>query len=399
MQTLNQQFSVKYTYPVFFGRNLFKVENTLLASIFLREGKKRHKILCFVDSGVLAKHPSLPAEISSYADIHYKVMQLCGPVVPVEGGESCKNRQDFIDMMMKYIQEYQLCRHSYILAIGGGAVLDAVGYGAAIAHRGLRLVRMPTTVLGQNDAGIGVKNGLNFQGRKNFIGTFAPPHAVVNDFSFLESLPKRELRAGIAEAVKVALIKDSAFFYFLHEQRFNLATFNSESMEQMIHRCAALHMNHIGSGGDPFELGSARPLDFGHWSAHKLEEMTFGNLHHGEAVSIGIALDSLYSYHIGMIEEDELGLIFSLLADLGLPLYDPALAVLDVSAALREFQEHLGGEMAITMLTEIGNKKEVDQIDTALMESCIEELMLKDSSRRMRSEFIDSPAALLGEPQ
>ena len=172
-------------------------------------------------------------------------------------------------------------------------------------------------------AGVGVKNSLNFQGRKNFIGTFAPPFAVINDFSFLESLPEREMRAGTAEAVKVALIKDSSFFHFLYEQRFDLASFSPGSMEKMIHRCAALHMNHIGCGGDPFELGSARPLDFGHWSAHKLEEITSGLLHHGEAVSIGMAVDSLYSYRAGMIEETELQLIFTLLNDLGLPLYHP----------------------------------------------------------------------------
>jgi len=257
---------------------------------------------------------------------------------------------------------------------------------------------MPTTVLAQNDAGVGVKNSLNFQGRKNFIGTFAPPFAVINDFAFLDSLSPRELRAGVAEAVKVALIKDGAFFNTLYDQRFELAAFSAKPMEEMIHRCAALHMTHIGSGGDPFELGSARPLDFGHWSAHKLEEMTGGRLNHGEAVAIGMALDSLYSYHSGMIDLDQLERILTLLADLDLPLYHPVLVELDVAAALGEFREHLGGEMAITLLTGIGSKKELDRIDTALMERCIEELMVRDSGRTSKVDQAAGSAPFFGDP-
>ncbi len=397
MQTLTQQFSIQYTFPVFFSRNVFQTEDPLLASVFLQGEGKHHNVLCVVDSGVLAEHPTLAGQIESYAEAHREVMQLCRPILIVEGGESCKNKPGVIDTIMKYVQDHHLCRHSYILVIGGGAVLDAVGYAAAVAHRGLRLIRMPTTVLGQNDAGVGVKNGINALGRKNFIGTFAPPFAVINDFAFLDTLPARELRAGIAEAVKVALIKDRSFFTYLYEQRVGLASFSPRPMEEMIHRCAALHMHHIGTGGDPFELGSARPLDFGHWSAHKLEALTGGLLRHGEAVSIGIALDSLYSYYNEMIEKSELRQIFTLLGDLGLPLYHPTLAALDVSAALDEFREHLGGELAITLLTGIGSKKEVDRIEIPLMARCVNELLLYDSGRGYGDEQIGSSAPLYGE--
>ncbi len=397
MQTLEQQFTIHFAFPVIFDRNIFRVDNDQLASVLLRGGKKCHKVLCFIDSGVLQAHPSLPEQLLDYAESHRDLMQLCDPVVAVPGGESCKTEPAVIDTIISSVQKHHLCRHSFILAIGGGAVLDTVGYGAAIAHRGLRLLRMPTTVLGQNDAGVGVKNGVNGLGRKNFIGTFAPPFAVLNDFAFLDTLAPRELRAGTAEAVKVALIKDKVFFTTLYEQRFALATFARRPMEEMIHRCAALHMQHIGTGGDPFELGSARPLDFGHWSAHTLEEMTEGQLHHGEAVAIGIALDSLYSYYSAMIKESELQRIFTLLEDLNLPLFHPTLAELDVNGALNAFREHLGGTMSITLLTGIGSKKEVDRIDSLLMERCIEELMVRDSSRGMRSQQIAQPAPSYGQ--
>jgi 3-dehydroquinate synthase len=397
MQTLDLQFSIRYAFPVFFTRNVFSTGDPLLASTLLRAGETCHRVLCAVDSGVLAQRPSLCREIESYAEAHPESMHLCGPILVVDGGESCKNGSAAVDTIMSAIHNNHLCRHSFIVAIGGGAVLDAVGYCAAVAHRGLRLIRMPTTVLGQNDAGIGVKNGINVLGRKNFVGTFAPPFAVINDFAFLDTLPPREFRAGMAEAVKVALIKDKSFFDYLYTRRFELAAFSPRPIEEMIHRCAAQHMHHIGTGGDPFELGSARPLDFGHWSAHKLEEMTGGLLKHGEAVAVGMALDSLYSYYDGMIEESDLRRIFVLIADLGLPLYHSALAALDVNVALNEFREHLGGELTITLLTGIGRKKEVNRIDTALMDRCVDELMLHDRNREIGNNRMDKPAPLYGD--
>lgn len=386
MLKLEQQFTVQYSFPVYFIRDVFDVKEQLLASLFLQAGKKQHKILCIADSKVIDTNPSLVSRIKEYGTAHHDVMQLCGKVMTVPGGEICKSGPGVVESMIRKIHDHHLCRQSFIIAIGGGAVLDAAGYAAATSHRGIRLIRIPTTVLAQNDAGVGVKNGINALGRKNFLGTFAPPFAVINDFAFLDTLSPRELRAGLAEAVKVALIKDRSFFNFLFNERHSLATFDQDSMEKMIHQCAALHMDHIGTQGDPFEFGSARPLDFGHWSAHKLEEMTGSMISHGEAVSVGIALDSLYSFRKGMIEENELQQIFVLLRDLELPMYHPALIELDVPAALHEFQEHLGGELAITLLTGIGTSREKDWIDTDLMVRCIQELALKFTGRNSVEE-------------
>ena len=211
------------------------------------------------------------------------------------------------------------------MAIGGGAVLDAAGYAAATAHRGIRLIRVPTTVLAQDDSAMGVKNGINAFGKKNYLGTFAPPFAVINDVAFLQTLPDRHWRAGVSEAIKAALIKDRAFFDFLESQAAALKARDLVAMEQVIRRCAVLHLSHIASGGDPFELGSSRPLDFGHWSAHKLEQLTDHRLGHGEAVAIGIALDTTYSYLAGFLPEDDWRRIISLLPALGLSVYVPEL--------------------------------------------------------------------------
>jgi 3-dehydroquinate synthase len=376
-KTITQRFTVDYSFPVIFCRDLFLVDNPILADLLAAAGTGPHRVLACIDSGVLQARPELGRLLEEYARAHAGIMELAAPVVTVAGGEGCKNAPATLPRLHDLIGRHHLCRQSFVLAIGGGAVLDAVGFAAATAHRGVRLIRVPTTVLGQNDAGVGVKNSINFGGRKNFLGAFAPPYAVLNDFAFLASLPHRQLRAGIVEAVKVALIKDGTFFSELSARRGELARFAPAAMEQMVHRCAALHIQHIGSQGDPFEFGSSRPLDFGHWSAHKLEEISGGALNHGEAVAIGIALDSLYSQAIGLLPAATAETILNLLEELGLSLYHPALAELEIAAALAEFREHLGGELTIPLLTAPGALREVHSIDPTRMRGCIDQLAMR----------------------
>ncbi|MBW2274322.1 MAG: 3-dehydroquinate synthase [Deltaproteobacteria bacterium] len=389
MREILQSFRVAYDYPVVFTRNAFSPSNCTLTGVLARGGAPPQRILPVIDAGLLAADPGLPDRIESWAARSDLQLELIREPLIVRGGEICKRDPKEVREFHDLVAKHSLCRHSYALVIGGGAVLDAMGYAAATAHRGIRLIRMPSTSLAQNDAGIGVKNAVYFAGRKNFLGTFAPPFAVVNDFALLDSLDERDLCAGSAEAIKVSLIRDADFFRSLYEARHALARFDAPAMESMIVRCAELHLEHIQTSGDPFELGSARPLDFGHWAAHKLEELTGGSLRHGEAVAIGIAIDSLYSRRAGMIAEEELEQILALLEEVGFDLYHPALRTLEVERALSEFREHLGGKLCITLLKGIGSGIEVDHIDLPLMKSCVESLAQRSPRDR-------SPAAARG---
>ena len=371
---IKQAFDVRYEYSVHFTRGVFDKKNLLLRNCIQRQQNNPSRVLFVVDSGVHQTNPNLVASIQAYAKKHRdKLISVDKPWV-VTGGEASKNSQDIPETLYKLSQQKNICRHSYVVAIGGGAVIDAVGYAAATAHRGIKLIRMPTTVLGQNDAGVGVKNAVNWGGRKNFVGTFVPPYAVINDFSLLDNLPEREKIAGIAEAVKVALISDRTFFNFLYRNRVHLSKLQSHVFEKMIIRCAELHLQHIRESGDPFERGSARPLDFGHWVAHCLEQMTDGELRHGEAVAIGIALDTLYSNKIGLLQMSDARTVVNTLNDIGLPTYHPALAKLNIKAALEEFREHLGGELCITLLKAIGQRVELNTINTGIMSDCARHL-------------------------
>ncbi|MFP5406714.1 MAG: 3-dehydroquinate synthase, partial [Gammaproteobacteria bacterium] len=271
--------------------------------------------------------------------------------------------------------------------IGGGAALDTVGYVAATTHRGIRLVRVPTTVLAQDDSGVGVKNGINAFGVKNLLGTFAPPFAVFNDFCLLASLPERDRIAGMAEAVKVALIRDARFFAWIEGNIEPLRSFEPAAARFLIRRCAELHMRQIATGGDPFEWGSARPLDYGHWAAHKLEALTQHALRHGEAVAIGMALDARYSVLEGLLPAGEDARACRLLERLGFRLWHPALDVLDdadslaVLQGLREFREHLGGELTVTLLADIGQGIEVHEMNEIRVRESIDWLRARAALR------------------
>lgn len=368
---LRQEFEVKYQYQVHFTNDLFDYNNPLLKELIESSGSVVPvKVLFVIDEGVSRSHDYLTDEISAYVRMHTNTLSMAGKMI-VAGGEKVKNETQYLSDVLGEIDRQGICRHSFVVAIGGGALLDMAGFAAAIAHRGVRLIRVPTTVLAQNDSGIGVKNSINRQGKKNFLGTFAPPFAVINDWNFLNTLEHRDWISGTAEAVKVALIKDAAFFREIHQHAEALNKRDAEAMQHLIYHCARLHMEHIG-GGDPFESGSSRPLDFGHWAAHKLEQLTNFELRHGEAVAIGMAIDITYAFLAGFITANEHALIIETLEKLGFNLQIPETIDFEtLYLGIGEFREHLGGELTITLINGIGIKKDVHAIDKDRMREAV----------------------------
>ena len=379
MSVLEQDFSVRFRYKIFFTQHIFSLSNRLLADFLTEQGEDefKRKILFVIDGNVAIAHPGLLSDITTYFK-QFQIVSLVSEFIILIGGEQVKNDHNSLDTVLEAINLHKIDRHSYLAVIGGGALLDLGGYAASIAHRGIRLLRFPTTVLSQNDSGVGVKNGINYFKKKNFLGTFSTPVAVFNDAGFLLTLDTRNWRSGIAEAVKVALIKDASFFYWIHKYTQSLVERDVERMQILIHTCARLHLEHI-SGPDPFENGSSRPLDFGHWAAHKIEYLTDFSLLHGEAVAVGIALDSIYSNLAGFLSEDKMIQIINLLRAIG---FDLGHAVLDkekeIFEGLNEFREHLGGRLTIMLLSDIGTGINVNAIDKVLFEKSMR--MLKEFS-------------------
>jgi 3-dehydroquinate synthase len=378
---IRQQISVTWDFPVVFTRDLFAPENPVLVETINRLAeRRRHRAMVFIDDHVTLAHRDVLTRISQYFAAHADLLELAAAPQIVGGGEPSKNDFLLIERFLTLLLKHRMDRQSFVIIVGGGAVMDAVGLAASLVHRGLRQVRVPTTVLGQNDAGVGLKNGMNYLGGKNAIGTFAPPFAVLNDFNFLRSLPLRDWLCGVAEAFKVAIIRDRFFFSWLSDNAARFPARDLAVMELLIVRCAEIHLEHIATNGDPFEYGRARPLDFGHWSAHKLELMSQFRISHGEAVAAGVLLDSIYARMHGWLSADELAQIETGLRQSGFALWfdefderNP-LGERVIFEGLRDFQEHLGGELTVTFPLTIGSRHEVHEIDLAKMEAALQEL-------------------------
>jgi 3-dehydroquinate synthase len=380
MRLIERTITVAYRHRVFFTEDVFGAHNPILRDVLAEADAPARPVLVTLDAGLAAAQPDLALNIEAHFATFPAIARLACPPVTIRGGEAAKSSLRHVATVQTLIERHGLCRHSHVIAVGGGAHLDVVGLAAATAHRGIRHVRIPTTTLSQADSGVGVKNGINAFGKKNFIGTFAPPAAVINDFAFLASLPPREQRAGFAEAVKVALIRDPGFFAEVERDAPALARFEPEAVRRLVIRCAELHVDHIATSGDPFEFGAVCPLDFGHWAAHKLEEMSGYALRHGEAVAIGLALDTIYSRRRGLLDAASCERVLELLARLGFALFTGELSQHDSHGRLRvlggldEFREHLGGELSVTLLTGIGRRIEVREMDAALVAEAIAEL-------------------------
>ncbi len=379
VQDLTAQFEISYQFPVIFSEQIFSPANPTLLELLHPQASPATKVLLFADASLLQANPDLTRDIQRYFAFHQQELLLLADPVALVPGEQAK-QQVVLDQLYQKLLQHGIDRHSWVLALGGGATLDTVGYACATFHRGIRMARIPTTVLAQNDAGIGVKNGINAFGHKNLLGSFCPPHAVINDFSLLKFLPERDRIAGLAEAIKVAAIKDAEFFCWLEQHQQELRLFEPQASKYAIYRCAQLHLEKITQGGDPFERGNGRPLDYGHWSAHKLENLSHYRVRHGEAVAIGMVLDALYAVQLGWLSQSEALRLIQLIRQLGFSLWQPELAATDpegmplIFTGLEEFRQHLGGELSIPLLTHLGGYQNVSEIQLPLMQKALEQL-------------------------
>jgi 3-dehydroquinate synthase len=369
-------FNVAMTHRLRFTEDIFGSDAEVLAGLLQSSDERPARIQFWLDQNVADSRPTLISLLKRFTDSRPDRLQRIGRIQLVPGGEEAKNEIHLLEQILKVINASNLDRRSYIVAIGGGAVLDAVGFAASIAHRGLRLVRLPTTTLSQADSGVGVKNSMNLFNKKNWLGSFAVPWAVINDSEMLSTLSNRDFIGGFSEAVKVSLLKDGAMFKRLCQSAGAIANREMAAAMPIIRSSAQLHLDHITRGGDPFEMCEARPLDYGHWSAHKMETMTDFSLRHGEAVAIGVAIDTVYSSLELGLDDSITQQVLGCLAKLGFQLSDSSLADVEVLFdGLEEFRQHLGGRLTLTMLSDLGKPLEVHSVNRDKMLKSIEQVV------------------------
>ncbi len=379
-------FSVRFVHRVRFTRNVLETDQHVLVDLLTPSEGQPARVQFWLDEQLHRARPELAHRLRSLADAQpsSRLVRVSNVQI-VPGGEPIKNDIHIIERILKVFHAARLDRRSYVVVIGGGAVLDAVGFAAAIAHRGLRLVRLPSTTLAQADSGIGVKNAVNLFDKKNWIGSFAVPWAVVNDADLLETLSDRDFRAGFSEAVKVALLKDAAFFKRLCRRAKAIGQRNMNVALPAIRRSAEWHLQHITAGGDPFEMLEARPLDFGHWSAHRLEALSEFEIRHGEAVAIGVAIDAVYSSLVHGFPQQAARRVLGCLADMGFRLDAPSLHDASLFDGLEEFRQHLGGRLTLTMLRDVGQPIDVHHVQRRQMRRAIR-IVSRFAHRRANQE-------------
>ncbi|MCA9269141.1 MAG: 3-dehydroquinate synthase [Planctomycetales bacterium] len=372
-EKLDVPFAVPCTHRLRFTGDVLGDDQQTLADLLEPSEGRAAKVQFWLDDFVAQAQPDLKQRIVQFMANYKGRVTQAGNVQLVAGGEAIKNDIHVLERMLKVFNHHDLDRRSYVVVIGGGAVLDAVGFAVQIAHRGLRLVRLPTTTLAQADSGIGVKSGVNLFGKKNWLGAFGVPWGVVNDAALLSTLSDRDFRCGFAEAVKVALLKDPQLLTQLHEQASRIARREMSAALPIIRASAVWHLKHITQGGDPFEMLEARPLDYGHWSAHKLEALSDYTLRHGEAVAIGVAIDTVYSSLVHGLHAADADRVLDCLTDLGFALDHPLLAdPQTLFAGMEEFRQHLGGRLTLTMLRGVGDPIDVHEVDDAKLREAIQ---------------------------
>ncbi|MFO1489941.1 MAG: 3-dehydroquinate synthase [Kiritimatiellia bacterium] len=344
-----------------------------------REPDRRHRVLIVVERPVLDANPGLAERLRGWFAARPDAVELVTDPFVLPGGEAAKNDYRLTMTLIDAMLEHRMDRQSYVIGIGGGALLDAAGFAASLVHRGLRMVRVPTTVLAQNDAAVGVKTAMNLHGGKNTIGTFAPPFAVINDFLLLHAaLPRLDRRR--VRGVQGRDDQGRRVLRLALRRRPAPARPRRRRDGGAGERCALLHLDHIRAGGDPFEMGSARPLDFGHWSAHKLESLSGYRVRHGEAVATGIALDALYARRLGLLAPADAARLLDALRAAGFDLWYPEMderlgdGTHALLQGLADFQEHLGGDLCITLPDGVGRRVEVHTMDFALLADALGEL-------------------------
>jgi 3-dehydroquinate synthase len=266
---------------------------------------------------------------------------------------------------LRFLAVSGIHRRDVVVALGGGVVGDLSGLVAALYHRGIAVVQMPTTVVAQVDAAIGGKTGVNLPEGKNLVGAFHQPLAVLADTDALATLPAEEFRAGLGEVVKHGLIADLDLLSRLESGPSEILERRPETLVPLVAQAAAVKARVVEQ--DETELGARAFLNYGHTLAHALEALgSYRAWRHGEAVSVGIALDATYSHLAGLLAEVDWRRVLRAIRALGLPLTAPQLA--DPGAVLEgleDFREHLGGELTITLLAGIGRGIEVHEMREA----------------------------------
>ena len=271
----------------------------------------------------------------------------------LDDGEQHKHL-DTVSLIFDHLLQQRHNRTTTLIALGGGVIGDITGYAAAAYQRGVNFIQMPTTLLSQVDSSVGGKTGVNHPLGKNMIGAFHQPQCVIIDTQSLQTLPARELSAGLAEVIKYGLIAEPDFFTWLEQNIQQLRELDADLISQAVYKSCACKARIVAA--DEREQGQRALLNFGHTFGHAIEtQMGYGNWLHGEAVGAGMAMAADLSCRLGWISKRQVQRIQSLLQASGLPLWGPDnMLVEDYLGHIQVDKKVTDGTVRLILLQQLG---------------------------------------------
>ena len=295
-----------------------------------------------------------------YGRVVFRSLKRCGfsPfLVVIPDGEKAKSMY-WLSKILDELVTQRLERQEVVLALGGGVVGDVAGFAASVYLRGVSFVQVPTTLVAQVDSSVGGKTGVNHSIGKNLIGAFYQPRVVVVDPQALQSLPKREWVAGLAEVIKYGMIADLKFFEYLEQHVEDLREQAEDVIPTVIRRCCEIKAEVVG--GDERESGRRRILNYGHTVGHALE--TWGRYRtwiHGEAVGIGMVQEATMAHFLGLCTKELVERQRDLIQDVGLPIVMPSMTFMELWGAIQHDKKVVNGQINCVLPTTIGKVKVV----------------------------------------
>ena len=287
-------------------------------------------------------------------------------------GERSKSLKQ-VERGYRFLLDNSVDRNALLCVLGGGVVGDAGGYLASTYLRGIDYIQLPTTLLAQVDSSIGGKVGINFGSKKNMVGSFYQPRAIISDVAFLDSLPAKEMRNGMAEVIKYSLAIDKELFGIISNRK--KGKFTPPELIDIIERCSFLKARVVET--DETERSGERAiLNFGHTVGHGIEATTrFRGQHHGEAVAIGMMAASKISEQLGMLSRESVDKIDKVLAQFGLPTRCPEISPHELLEAMQFDKKAIQGQLKWVLLEDIGHgvvncTVEEDVVKKVLAEVC-----------------------------
>lgn len=291
-------------------------------------------------------------------------------LIKVPDGEDAKTWETVKDVLGKLL-EYGLDRKSTVVALGGGTVGDLAGFAASIYMRGIDVVQVPTTLLAMVDSGIGGKTAVNHPKGKNLVGSFHQPSKVIIDPLFLDSLPAREVRSGLAETVKYGIISDKGLFEILEGK--NISDLEPETMVEIITRCAAIKARYVEQD-ERDNKGIRAVLNYGHTTGHSIENLSKHKVNHGEGVAIGMGVAALIAEGVDLVDNDMRTRQERLLKKIGLPTKVPDLEIAEIVKVMHIDKKAEDGRIRFVLPTGIGEEPVLKYISEEIIASALREL-------------------------